>query len=119
MSHSIELDFGSLVISATLFDTAVAEKFAARLPCEVYLTQWGGELYGSIGVDLGTADPVPDIPAGGLAYTSNGNYVCIFFGQTPAWAVEYIGQMADGQWPQLLEATDLSRVTIKLKSTGK
>mgnify|MGYP006305715729 CR=1 FL=1 len=119
MEHSIELDFGSLTITAALFDTVIAEKFAGQLPCEVDLTQWGGELYGPIGVDLGTVDPVSDIPAGGLAYTNKGNYVCVFFGQTPAWAVEYIGQMADEQWPRLLDATDLSRVTIRLKSTRK
>ncbi|MFC1862725.1 cyclophilin-like family protein [Thermodesulfobacteriota bacterium] len=42
------------------------------------------------GINLGEDNPVPDIPPGGIAYTNNGNFLCIFFGQTPAWSVEYI-----------------------------
>mgnify|MGYP006310237615 CR=1 FL=1 len=109
----IELDFGSLVLSATLFDTVMAEKFAACLPCTVDLTQWGGELYGPIGADLGEENPVADIPAGGLAYTNRGGYACIFFGQRPAWAVEYIGQIDDDHWPRLLDHPDPGRVIIR------
>ena len=52
-------------------------------------------MYGSIGKDFGTEDPVSTIPSGGLAYTNRGNYLCIFYGQTPAWPVEYIGNIID------------------------
>jgi len=101
---TILLDFGTKVLEAELFDNVIAEKFAANLPYTVNLTQWGQELYGSIGLDLGEDNPVPDIPAGGIAYTNNGNYVCVFFGQTPAWSVEYIGHIVDDRWNYLLES---------------
>ena len=96
------LDFIAFSLQAELFDTALAREFYACLPREIELTQWGNELYGSIGVDLGAENPVPSIPSGGLAYTNKGNYFCIFFGQTPAWEVEYIGKIPDNQWRKLL-----------------
>jgi hypothetical protein len=110
---SIELDFGSLVLSARLFDTDIAKKFLRHLPVTVNLMQWGEEFYGGIGVDLGGENPVPVIPPGGIAYTNSGNYVCIFFGQRPAWAVEHIGQIADNQWPRLRKIPDCRSVTIR------
>ena len=109
----IELDFGDFVLDAELFDTALAKKFAAHLPCTVSLTQWGQELYGSVGVDLGTENPVSDIPAGGIAYSPKGRYVCIFFGQTPAWPVEHIGRIVGNQWERLVESPDQNGVTIR------
>jgi hypothetical protein len=99
----IQLDFGTFILEADLFDTVIANQFAAHLPYEVKLTGWGNELYGPIGIDLGSADPVAEIPPGGIAYTNQGSYVCIFFGQRPAWAVEYIGQISDNQWQQLVK----------------
>ncbi len=111
--RKIILDFGSNILEAELFDTPIAEKFAANLPYEVNLTQWGGELYGSISLDLGQDNPVAYIPAGGIAYTNKGNYVCIFFGQTPAWPVEYIGQIEDDQWTLFVENRGLSSVIIR------
>jgi hypothetical protein len=57
---------------------------------------------------------VPDIPAGGIAYTNNGNYVCIFFGQTPAWPVEYIGQIKDDTWKVLSRKVALNSVSVNL-----
>lgn len=111
----ITLDFGSFVLDAKLFNTKIAEKFVQGMPYTVQLTQWGREVYGSIGEDMGEEKPVPQIPPGGIAYTNNGNYVCIFFGQTPAWPVEYIGQIDDGRWQTLLEQNALSSVIISGK----
>lgn len=113
--NRIELDFGTMVLEADLFDTDLAQRFFEQLPYAVNLTQWGSELYGAIGVDLGEENPVPDIPAGGIAYTRQGNYVCIFFGQTPAWAVEYIGQIDDGHWPRLHDLVNPQQLIIRLK----
>jgi hypothetical protein len=110
---SIELEFGSEVIQAKLFDTRIAEKFHEHLPVSVNLMQWGEEFYGSIGVDLGEEAPVEDIPPGGIAYTNRGNYVCIFFGQRPAWAVEHIGQIEGDRWRCLTEIPDCRSVTIR------
>jgi hypothetical protein len=111
----ITLDFGSRILEAELFSSAIADRFATGLPYQVSLTQWGGELYGSIGIDLGEQNPVPDIPAGGIAYTNNGNFICVFFGQTPAWPVEHIGQIIGRQWHYLAENRSIASVTIKAK----
>jgi hypothetical protein len=61
---SVELEFGSEVLSARLFDTDIAKKFLQHLPVTVNLMQWGEEFYGGIGVDLGEENPVDDIPPG-------------------------------------------------------
>ena len=114
-NEKLELDFGTLVLHAELFATPVAARFMENLPYEIALTQWGNELYGPIGHDFGVYQPVPEIPAGGLAYTNRGNYLCIFFGQTPAWPVEYIGQLAGDGWKQLPEEHSLSKVSVQLK----
>ena len=113
MNKRIDLDFGKFVLEAELFDNQIANKFAQILPCNVNLTQWGNELYGSIGNNLGEENPVPTIPPGGLAYTNNGNYICIFFGQKPAWPVEYIGKIEGDQWKILANEKHIGSVVIK------
>jgi len=115
LKKQIELDFGSFVLDAELFDTKIANKFAERLPYTINLIQWGKELYGTIGINLGEENPAADIPSGGLAYTNNGNYLYIFFGQTPAWEVEYIGHIIGDKWEILLKNTSNTSVTIKEK----
>jgi len=120
MKNRIILDFGSFVLDAELFDTVIAEKFFQHLPYQVNLTHWGNEFYGPIteklgGKDLGEENPEPDIPPGGIAYTNQGNYVCIFFGQRPAWAVEYIGQIIDDQWEKLVDNPEQASVEIRVK----
>ena len=113
--YKINLNFGAFRLEAELFDSPTARKFLENLPYTVSLMKWGDELYGSIGIDLGEDAPVPDIPPGGIAYTNNGNYVCLFFGQTPAWPVEYIGQINGDSWKGLSGKGDLNSVTIKLE----
>ena len=113
----IQLDFGAFVLDADLFDTVIAKQFAEHLPYDVKLTLWGNELYGTIGINLGEENPVEDIPPGGIAYTNQGNYVCIFFGQRPAWAVEYIGQISNNQWQALVENPSQGSVVIRRKTT--
>ncbi|MGB5159251.1 cyclophilin-like fold protein [Desulfobacterium sp. N47] len=111
----IELDFKTFILEAELYDTAIAKKFAQNLPYTVNLMQWGKELYGSIGINLGEENPVPEIPPGGIAYTSNGNYLCIFFGQTPAWSVEHIGNIIGDQWVRLNQSKSISSVIVRVK----
>lgn len=113
-SDTIILEFASFTLEATLFENRVAKSFAENLPCKITLQQWGDEVYGPIEVDLGQENPVPVIPPGGIAYTNSGNYLCIFFGQTPAWPVEYIGQIDNESWKLLLENNTGGTVTIRL-----
>ena len=112
-NKKIILDFGEVVLDAELFDSEIANRFAENLPYTINLEQWGNELYGSIGINLGEEHPVPEIPPGGIAYTNNGNYLCVFFGQTPAWPVEYIGQIVGDQWKQLVENPSHKSLTLK------
>ena len=109
----IILDFGAVKLDAELFDSEIAKRFAENLPYTIRLEQWGNELYGSIGINLGEDNPVPEIPPGGLAYTHKGNYLCVFFGQIPAWPVEHIGQITGDQWQQLVENPSHNSLTLK------
>ena len=111
MKNKIKLQFEKFELEAELFETEVAKKLYQNLPVEIELTHWGNEMYGPIGVNLGTESPVPDIPAGGLAYTNRGNYFCIFFGQTPAWPVEHVGRMIKDDWKGRF-GTGLKKVRI-------
>jgi hypothetical protein len=54
---------------------------------------------------------VSTIPPGGIAYSRRGSYLCVFFGQDPAWPVDHVGQIEGDGWRQLIGA-DPSRVTI-------
>ncbi len=113
MGHAIKLNFGNYTLDAELYDTPIAEAFFRHLPLEIDLTQWGNELYGGIGADLGEQAPTASIAEGGLAYTNRGHLLCIFFGQAPAWPVESIGQIKDDQWQKLLENHPKDRVVVQ------
>ncbi len=112
MTNKIQLDFNSFILNAELFNTKIAEAFYSNLPYDIDLTLWGNEAYGSIGINLGEENPVPEIPAGGLAYTNQGNYFCIFFGQKPAWDVEYIGKIEGDGWKKLIENSSINKVKV-------
>lgn len=111
----ITLEFDDFSIDAELFDTPIAQAFINALPYHINLEQWGNELYGSIHRDLGTDNPRAEIPPGGLAYTNNGNYLCVFYGQQPAWPVEYIGQINGDSWQTLLKCKNCKTLVIKAK----
>ena len=98
---NIELNFNGTCLQAHLFDTEIGRRLFNILPVNVELQTWGNESYGSIGVDLGEENPIPVIPDGGIAYTNQGNYLCLFYGQRPAWPVEHVGEILGGQWEQL------------------
>jgi hypothetical protein len=113
MPGKIILDFGLFELPADLFDMPVCEALVKNLPTTVELTSWGGELYGPLPLackSLGKL--VPAIPAGGLAYSYRGSYLCIFFGQTPAWPVEHIGNIEGKEWEKLKDA-NVDKVTIR------
>ena len=95
------LDFCEAVMPGRLFDTEIGRRLYRQLLVRISLQTWGDESYGTIGVDLGEESPVPDIPPGGIAYTSQGAYLCFFYGQRPAWPVEHVGEILNGEWNQL------------------
>jgi len=105
----IVLDFGRFKLDAELFDNDVAGRLWEELPVAIDLERWGGELYGSVKFDCGTENAVPEIPEGGIAYSRKGRYLCLFFGQTPAWPVDHIGTMKG--WKRL-ETETLKKLTI-------
>lgn len=112
MSRPITLDFGAFSLVGELFADPVAERLHAALPCAIDLTWWGAEAYGAIAHDLGKSAPQAIIPAGGIAYTNRGNYLCLFFGQTPAWPVEHVGRICGDAWQRVLDIRPL-RVTVR------
>ncbi len=114
MPSQIVLDFGTFDLRAKLFDLPICEALVKILPATIDLTSWGGELYGTL--PLSCDEPgklVSAIPPGGIAYSYQGSYLCIFFGQTPAWPVEHIGNIAGNKW-ESLKNTRVDKVTIKV-----
>jgi hypothetical protein len=107
--------FGSepVIMKARIFDTPTGKAFLASLPHKsISLTTWGGEVYGPC-VPLPEHKPQPRIPPGGIAFSQQGNYLCVFYGQNPAWPVDYIGQIDDweglqkgGPWAWLSVVAD-------------
>ena len=87
----------NIVFRARVFDTAAGRGFLASLPHAIgSLQSYGEEVYGPWNVALPCATPVPYIPPGGLAFSEQGQFLCIFFGQAPAWPVEYFAQIEVG-----------------------
>lgn len=115
-NRRVLLDFGKLQLHAEIFPGPVGDRFLEALPCGITLQHWGEESYGSIGVDLGENNPLPEILPGGLAYTERGRYLCIFYGQRPAWPVEYIGRIMD-DW-RVLRDNRFPAVTVRRAVTG-
>ena len=110
----VTLDFRKLILSADIFPTRAGEQFIKGLPYKnIPLTTWGHEAYGSIDAIIDPVNPQPTIPSGGLAYSKKGSYLCIFYGQVPAWPVEYIGQVEGDSWlPLKGSGVELLDVTL-------
>jgi len=108
-------DDQALDIEADIFNSEIGSAFMAGLPYKISLTSWGDEVYGSLDLDLGMVAPVPKIQKGGLAYSQRGYYFCVFYGQQPAWPVEYIGQIKNQDWQQL-RTVEWSLLEIDRKS---
>ena len=85
------------VLRARVFDTPTGHAFLGACPHVLpSLQSYGEEVYGSLRVTLPSSQPQSLIPPGGLAYSSQGQYLCVFFGQAPAWPVDYIAQIEVG-----------------------
>ena len=77
------------------------------------LQTYGAEVYGPLKTKLPSFRVQPMIPPGGLAYSENGNFLCVFWGQAPAWPVDYLGQI--DEWEALRESawTELRVVRVE------
>ena len=104
-----------VALRARVFDTPTGRAFMQRCPMKLGALQaWGDEVYGCIGGEaLPATRPQPLIPVGGLAYSERGNFLCVFYGQTPAWPVDYIAQvevggehLRGGRWTDLHVAVE-------------
>ena len=112
MTKKIVLDFGAFEMMAELFDTPVTDSLYQELPQTIALTHWGREMYGSVSGVHGSYQPVSHIPVGGLAYTDQGSYFCVFYGQSPAWPVEHVGRILQTDL-SLFEAGRLQTLTVR------
>ena len=68
---------------AELNETKTAEKIYEILPIAAEGDFWGSEIYFEIPVQVPNERPVEYVKIGDLAYWSEGNCLCIFFGRTP------------------------------------
>jgi len=57
---------------------------ADALPVEGDAARWGDELYFTIPVDVPPENAQAEVPVGAVAYWSQGNALCLFWGPTPA-----------------------------------
>ena len=93
-----------LVLRAAVFDTPTGRAFLDSCPhTGVSLSAYGAEVYGPLRLALPQHRPQPRIPPGGLAFSEQGQFLCVFFGQDPAWPVDYIGQIEGDSWEALRE----------------
>lgn len=87
----------NLVLRARVFKTPAGLAFLKSCPHSLpSLSKYGDEVYGALRVALPSSSPQPKIPPGGLAYSEQGNYLCVFYGAIPAWPVEYFAQIEMG-----------------------
>lgn len=65
-------------------NTKTAKEIYDSLPLSSTLNTWGDEIYFDIGLKLSNENPTLDVRIGDIAYWSEGDCMCIFFGRTPA-----------------------------------
>lgn len=108
----ILLDFDTIRVKGTLNKSETALELYRNLPLDIDLVQWGNELYGDTGISMPERNLVPQLPVGSIAYSTRGNYLCVFYGQQPAWPVEVIGELENGEWKKLQQTSGLTRLNI-------
>ena len=108
----IRITAGHLELNGYLFDIEPARSLYKLLPVTIDATFWGQEFYGSLPEPLEDAGKhlQAKIKPGGIAYSEQGNYLCVFFGQTPAWPVDYLGHIAN--WQRLNEISSLQSFLV-------
>ncbi len=115
---NLELIFDELILKADFFEGSFTERLLEKLPLTTDLTAWGNELYGEVPVSIKEETLVEEVPPGGLAYTSQGDLLCVFFGQKPAWPVELVGQIKGRTWVLLRTPEGFKQLTIRRPRQG-
>ncbi|MFP4416856.1 MAG: cyclophilin-like fold protein [Chitinispirillaceae bacterium] len=105
MMEKIYMDYGEFSLQVELLTTPAASKLVEILPQTIAVTRWGEELYGPLSEPLEVSTPVAAVSPGSIAYSEVGHYLCVFFGQQPAWPIELLGHIADPHRQKLREAT--------------
>eukprot|EP00310_Coccolithus_braarudii_P017407 CAMPEP_0183346128 /NCGR_PEP_ID=MMETSP0164_2-20130417/11339_1 /TAXON_ID=221442 /ORGANISM="Coccolithus pelagicus ssp braarudi, Strain PLY182g" /LENGTH=180 /DNA_ID=CAMNT_0025517353 /DNA_START=240 /DNA_END=782 /DNA_ORIENTATION=+ len=103
-----------MALRCRVFDTPTGRAFLASCPLTIErLSTFGDEVYGALAVTLPPTAPQSYVPPGGLAYSERGQFLCVFYGQTPAWPVTYFAQievghevMQGGSWRELTVAME-------------
>lgn len=102
MAKAIRITAGSVVQTATLNESACAQKIWDALPLRARANTWGDEIYFGIPVECGAESPKTTVELGEVGYWPDGSCFCIFFGPTPmsrgdeirpASAVEVFGKL--------------------------
>ena len=111
MGNRITITITDLALEALLNDSPIAAALLTQLPCEVRMSRWGDEYYGSCGVGMDNdAETKEEVEVGTLAYWPTGDALCLFFGPTPmssgskpraASAVSVIGSLTSGDLDSL------------------
>ena len=79
----IKVTAGSVVVTAELYDTPMAELVWDALPITASGSTWGDEIYFRTPVGAEEQDAVPTVEMGAVAYWPPGQAICLFFGPTP------------------------------------
>ena len=72
-----------VTIEGELNDSQTAPKISEKLPLEAKANTWGEEIYFEIPLNCNPENATLDVEVGDIAYWSEGNCLCIFFGRTP------------------------------------
>jgi len=99
-------------MTATLNESASAQKFYAALPIEGSANRWGEEIYFDIGLEMPEENPQAQAPSGTIAYWPPGTAFCLFFGQTPYSPVNLLGTL-DGDPKQFAQVQSGEKVRLE------
>ena len=103
---------GKVEATATLNDTATAQKILAALPIESRAQLWGKEVYFGIPVHMDPDDAQAKVPSGTVAFWPDGDCLCLFYGQTPASPVNVVGTL-DGDPNELAKVKSGEAIHIE------
>ena len=107
----IMIQAGAVSMEATLNDSDTAQKLQAALPIESNANVWGREIYFTTPVNAPPENGQATVPDGTVAYWPPSKALCVFFGQTPASAVNVVGAL-DGDANAFEKVSDGDPVNV-------